>query len=187
MIVISPRPIEKICVIVFLAHFIAFPAFCQDDYERGKIAITFKDDVPEKDADAFAKRLGLEVFRRGNFELSLQFNVESNVGAFASQLRKEAIVDTVAKGEKLTIGEKEGTVVRVKFYKGADKKQIEDLGQKYKDRQGVIAWRYFRRGPPFMVLKVPSGQENNWMHVISRPEHQHIVENVSLVMLDIDS
>ena len=48
-----------------------------------------------------SKELGLEILRKGNFDLSLQFNVESNVGAFVSQIRKEAIVDAVSKGEKL--------------------------------------------------------------------------------------
>ncbi len=101
-------------------------ADCQNSYEQGKIVIKFQQDVPEESAVKLIKQLNLEIIGKYYFEPpSIYFNVEDNVDTFIKELKKEPIVSSVTKGERLKQNDREGTVVRVKFKKGADLKQIE--------------------------------------------------------------
>jgi hypothetical protein len=161
-------------------------AYCGNGYAKGKIAITFNSDVAEKDAVDFINRFNLGIIRKGGFGLpSLQFNIGSNVDTLINEIQKESIVSSVAKGEKLKIEDREGTVAKIKFKVGTELKEVEGLSLKYRKRKEIIAWRYYRIKLPFIVIRVPAGKEREWIENFSKPELKNVVAKANLIALDL--
>ena len=161
------------------------PAYCEN-FEPGKIAITFNFETSAEDAVKLVEGLNLQIIKRDNFDiLSVHFNIEEkDVYAFMRDMQRESIVRSVAKGQKLEMEGREGAVVRVRFKKSADRQQIDDLSLSYRKREEVIAWRYYRSGPPVMIVKVPVGKERDWIRAIGVGEYANMVNSVTLVSFD---
>ena len=164
---------------------LSLPAYCESGHERGKIAVTFKTEVTEEEAVKFIKRFKMEILRKEDFNFySVQFVMEeSALDAFIKEIEKEPIVSLATKGERLEINDREGIVVRAEFKKSADRRKIDELGLSYQKREGVIAWRYNRRGPPIMIIKVPPGQEQSYTNTFNKPEYGNIVDRAHLISL----
>ena len=170
---------------VILSGAFLLPAYCEN-FEPGKIAVSFNSEVLEKDAVKLIEGLNLQIIKKDNFDiLSIHFNIETkDIYAFMKDMQGEPIVLSVAKGQKLEIEGQEGTVARVRFKNGADREQIDALGLLYRSRPEVIAWRYYRSGPPIMVVKVPVGRERDWIKTIGGAEYKSMVDSVMLVSFD---
>lgn len=162
------------------------PSYCQDDYIQGRIAIVFKPEVFQDDASKFVKQFNLDILRIGNFDPPLiHFVIESDVDKFVGEIEREYIVSLVTKGERLEVNDREGTVVRVRFKRGVDKEKIDELSLSYQKGKKVIAWRYFKSGPPYMIINVPPGKEQDWLNVFSKSEYNKLVEFVKLIAIDL--
>lgn len=171
-------------IAILTLYLFSTPAYCEYKHEQGKIAIAFKSDVSEEDAVDFVKKINLEIVIKGSFgPPSIHFNIESGLDSFIREIHREPIVNSVYKGERLKIDDREGNVVRIKFRPGTGLDQIEELSLKYRKREGVIAWRYYKSELPFIVVKVPVGKEEAWIKIITKPEYRELVDGASLIDL----
>lgn len=158
------------------------PAYCEGDHIAGKIAVMFKPNTKEEDAVGFVKKFNLEISARSGFEpASLHFNIENNSDAFIKEIQKEPLVSSAAEGEELELNGRKGRVVRVKFKQNAAQDKIEEISLKYRNRKGVIAWRYYRSKAPSMILKVPEDKELEWIKIFNGTEHKDIVDRAMLI------
>jgi len=160
--------------------------YSEDDYARGKIAVEFKSKVAEKEAVEFISQFDLEIIKKVNFGIRhLSFNIEKNIDNFIRAVQRERIVASVTEGEGLTIDGREGTVVRIKFKRGTSRKKMDELKLKYSGREEIIAWRYEKKGTPYIILKVPVGKEQSWAETVRSAEDGDTVESVNLITFDI--
>jgi len=99
----------------FISCIFAAGVHCQNDYEQGKIVVMFNKEVSEETAVKFIKRFNLEITGKYYFgPPSIQFNVEKDVDSFIRDIKRDPIVSSVMKEQKLEVNGREGTIVRIK-------------------------------------------------------------------------
>ena len=187
-VMIRPNTVRSYGIILILIVLVLCPALAhsKDEHAPGKIAVRFKNGVNEEDAVRFIEQFGLEIINKIDFGIRcLDFNVEKDIDAFIKDLRKEDIVSSVSKGEKLAINQREGTVVKIRFKQGVERKRIDELKSAYSGSKDVIAWRYQGKGPSYIILKVPPGKEKDWADTISSAKYGELVESVNLLYFDV--
>lgn len=176
------KPVLIICILSLCAPCV----HAQDEYAKGKVAVEFNWDITEEEAVKYVSRFQLEIIKKVNFGVRhLSFNIEEKIDDFVRAVQRERIVDSVTEGERLTIDNREGTVVRIKFKRGAGREEMDELRLKYSGREEVIAWRYEREGIPYIILGVPAGKEELWAETIRKDKDEGLVEGVKLLSFDI--